>query len=94
MARVLRSLDVSDQPELLRLAEEVSASGQPRVLRRDSEDLAIISPAKPRRATSRRGPLTKQDPLWQLVGSAADAGPTDASQKHEYLGEALGPSHQ
>lgn len=33
-------------------------------------------------------PLTRDDPLWQLVGSATDAPPTDAAKKHEYLAEA------
>ncbi len=37
-------------------------------------------------------PLTFQDPLWELVGSATDAEPTDASKKYEYLAEALAPS--
>ena len=32
--------------------------------------------------------LTRDDPLWELVGSAADAPPTDAAKKHEYLAEA------
>ena len=36
-------------------------------------------------------PLTREDPLWALVGSAADAPPTDAAKKHEYLAEAYTP---
>lgn len=39
-------------------------------------------------------PLTYDDPLWELVGSATDAEPTDASQKHAYLAEALAPRPQ
>ncbi len=36
-------------------------------------------------------PLTFDDPLWELVGSATEAEPTDASRKYEYLAEALAP---
>ncbi len=35
--------------------------------------------------------LTRDDPLWRLVGSATDASPTDASKKHKYLAEAYTP---
>ena len=33
-------------------------------------------------------PLTYDDPLWQLVGSASSAEPTDAARKYDYLAEA------
>jgi len=49
MAKELRPLDISNVPELLRLVEEVRESEEPRVLRRDSEDLAILMPVKPPR---------------------------------------------
>ena len=84
MARELRPIDVSDQPELRRVAEEVYATREPRVLRRDNEDLAILRPAAKAPATRSKRALTKDDPLWELVGSAVDAGPTDASKKHAY----------
>ena len=44
MAKELTPVDISNTPDLLRLAEEVRRSGQPRLLRRDSEDLAVLSP--------------------------------------------------
>lgn len=88
MTRELASIDISDQPDLLRLARDVRTSQQPRVLRGDGEDLAILTPARPSGRRSRRRALTEDDPLWALVGSATDAEPSDASKKHEYLGEA------
>lgn len=88
MARELTPIDISNQPDLLRLAHEVRATQRPRVLRGGGEDLAILTPARPPGRRSRRRALTEDDPLWTLVGSATDAGPTDASKKHEYLGEA------
>ena len=92
MARELKSIDVSDQPELRRVAEEVYATQEARVLRSNNEDLAILRPAGKVRAARSRRVLTKDDPLWELVGSAVDAGPTDASEKHAYLGEGPRPA--
>lgn len=34
-------------------------------------------------------PITFNDSLWKIVGSAMSAKPTDSSKKHEYLAEAL-----
>jgi hypothetical protein len=48
MAKPIESVDISNAPDLLRLAEEVRASKTARVLRRDDEDIAVIVPIKPR----------------------------------------------
>jgi excisionase family DNA binding protein len=60
----------------------------------------LLTPVE--RTTARRGPrvpagrpLTYDDPLWQLVGSAASAGPTDVSaNKHKYLADAYAPAEE
>lgn len=44
MAEHTTSIEVSDVPEILRLAEEVQRVGKPRVLRRNGEDLAMVVP--------------------------------------------------
>ena len=49
---------------------------------------------KPNPADFAGQPLTYNDPLWALVGSATDAEPTDASKKHQYLAQALAPRAQ
>jgi hypothetical protein len=59
MARELRSMDISDAPELLRLAEEVREAGEPRLLRRNGEDLVIVSPVV--RKTMRRTRRTRTE---------------------------------
>jgi excisionase family DNA binding protein len=46
---------------------------------------------KPKAGALKGRPLTFDDPLWELVGSATDAEPTDASRKYEYLAEAPTP---
>ena len=89
MARELKRIDISNVPELLRIVEEVRSSEEPRVLRRDSEDLAILSPMKrPRRPAARGKPFTKTDSLWNLVG-IGHSGLGDVSEtKHKYLADA------
>lgn len=60
MAEHIDPIDIGDTPELLWLAEEVHRSHQPRVLRRDGEDLAMVVPL-PRTGTSRRKKPTPAD---------------------------------
>ena|SRR5688572_32433739 len=63
MAKELTPLDVSAAPDLLRLAEEVRRSGEPRLLRRDHEDLAVLSPVAsraPRRGRRARTPADRE----------------------------------
>ena len=45
--------------------------------------------AKPARPAGR--PITFDDPLFKLIGSATDAEPTDSSKKYEYLADAIAP---
>jgi hypothetical protein len=57
MSKELKAIDVSSEPVLLRLAEEVRDAGEPRVLRRNQEDLAILAPVLPaREPRARRSP--------------------------------------
>jgi hypothetical protein len=44
MAEHAKSIDISDIPEVRHLAEEVHRVGEPRILRRDGEDLAMVVP--------------------------------------------------
>lgn len=61
MAKGLRPIDISDNLELLRLVEEVRKGDEPRVLRRDSEDLAILTPVKGLPKRRARRAKTKAD---------------------------------
>lgn len=98
MARELRPIEVSNQPELRRIAEEVYISQQSRVLRCDAEDLAILSPVRaPRKSTARARPATRakrlapNDSLFNIIGMAAaeEGVTTDVSaNKHQYLADA------
>lgn len=63
MARELSPIDITDDPELLRLAEEVRRTGLPRLLRREDEDVAVLSPVANlgRRGAKKRKAYTKAD---------------------------------
>jgi hypothetical protein len=69
MAKELRPIDISNAPDLLRIAEEVRNSGEPRVLRRDSEDLAVLSPVVP--IAKRRGRRTPSKADWEAFRASA-----------------------
>lgn len=101
MAKELKPFDATHEPGILRLAEEVHSTREPRVLRRDSEDLAIVMPVKPRvkRTPGQRksGIITKDDSLWDIV-SIADR-PEDpiadvSENKNKYLAEAYADTHE
>jgi hypothetical protein len=53
MAHEHETIDISDMPDVLRLAEAVRESNSPRILRRDNTEIAILVPlpnGKPKRA--------------------------------------------
>lgn len=94
MAKELRTLDVSDTPEVLRLAQEVQRTQEPRVLVNEAEELAVVVPiSSQRRRSSNKGrPLTQDDPLFGSIGSARSGIPGGVSgRKHEYLARAYRP---
>ena len=49
MAKELKPIDITHSPELVRLAEEIQRSQQPRVLVRDAEELAEVRPVPAKR---------------------------------------------
>ncbi len=73
MARAPQPIDISADPTLMRLAEEVATSGTPRVLRRDGEDVAVLMPVRSRRPLRRlrRGVKTEADHAAFLASAGA-----------------------
>jgi hypothetical protein len=90
MASEPQSIDITGYPDLVRLVEEIQASQTPRVLRRDDEDVALLTPVKPKRKRApRTRPVTEDDPLFRLIGTAEMGAPGGISgKKHEYLAKA------
>jgi hypothetical protein len=96
MAREVRHVDVSSIPELLRLVEEAQARDEPCVLRRGNEDIAVLLPVK--QGAVKRAPrgrvLTREDPLFDLIGIGASDIPGGVSGKtHEFLLDAYRLHH-
>jgi len=98
MAEQLQPIDITNQPDVVRLAEEVKSTKQSRLLRRRGEDLAVLNPLAPRRRRVSRGKLlTQDDALFRLIASAdgPDDGVTDVSEnKAKYLADAYADTHE
>ncbi len=89
MRKELKAIEISNIPELVRIAERVHRTGESRVLRRKKETLAIVKPVRAFRRILRGKPTTANDSLWNIVGIARSEGATDVSEnKHKYLAEA------
>ena len=54
MAKDINYIDISGVPDLLRIAEEVRTTRKPHILRRDSEDMAVLMPVNSPRYKARR----------------------------------------
>lgn len=84
MAKELKPVDVSEVPELLRIAEDVRASGVGRLLKRNGEELAILAPVtRPRKSTARGRSKADHEALLAAAGSWKDLD-TDAFVAHVY----------
>ena len=94
MAKELKPIDISNTPDLLRLAQEVQRTQQPRVLVTEAEELAVVVPvpSKPKRSRRTKGSANPNEWLLRLIDLGTDAPadrPTDvSSNKHKYLAEA------
>jgi len=85
MAQERIHIDISSEPAVRELVDQVKATGVPAVLQIDSEDVAVLMP--PRRHRKRRtGVLAPDDPLLDLVGAFESNVPGGVSaDKHEAL---------
>lgn len=88
-------IDVRQLPELERLAEQVKTTGKPYLLKRDGDELALLTPLKrAKRTRPKSGLVTKDDPLLRLIGIGRSGIPGGVSgKKHEYLAGAYRPTN-
>lgn len=92
-------IDVSDLPDVLRLADEVQRTGKPRLLKSGDTVIARLSPVRSsKRAarTPRRTQVGDYNPFGNLIGIANTHGspddPNDVSEnKYKYLADAWDP---
>jgi hypothetical protein len=93
------AVDISHEPSLRRLVDEARSARKPLLLQEDGQDVAEVralddAPKRRRRPLVGK-PMTYDDPLWELIGSAHSEGPTDvSSNKHKYLAEAYTPKSE
>ena len=88
MSRHFTPIDISNSPELARLAEEVATTNAPRALVRNSKPLAIIMPV----TTSKKGRAKTQNAYaasLAVIGSWHDLN-ADALIAHIYAARTQG----
>lgn len=96
MAEELKHIDITHRPALLQVVREAQSVNEPLVLSQDGEDVAILRPVKraPKRV-KRSGVLTREDPLFSLIGIGQSNVPGGVSgKKHEYVLEAYRNRHK
>ncbi len=91
----VKHIDISNTPELIRLAEEVQESNQVTVLTKDGEEVLEVRPAKPAgKKRVKRAKFTKDDAMFRLIGVGKSNIPGGVSgKKHEYLAQTYRQSH-
>jgi hypothetical protein len=98
MSQELGPIDITDNPQLRALAEEVRATGRSRTLVRDDEPVAVLTPPASTRGT-RRGRRRAADPIGFLrdiigLGTAGDGATDVSANKYRYLAEAYQPKKE
>ncbi len=81
MARERQALDVTHNPELVRVAREVQQTRTTRILQADGEELAEIKPLARRPRLPRGKRTSANDPFWRIVDIAATGAPDSASER-------------
>ncbi len=78
-------IDITNIPELVRIAEEVEATKTPRKLMRDNEPVALITPVRPTGKAGKHKAKTKADfeAFKRAAGSWSDVD-TDTLIKNIY----------
>lgn len=87
MVREADRVDITGMPDLVRLADEVARTRTPRMLTLGDEDVAILSPARPRRRLKRKT-LSQAD--IDAVLAASWVGLVDPEKLKRELDEARG----
>lgn len=88
MARTIDAIDVSDTPDLRRVAEEVRDTGRPCLLRIGDEEVAIVTPIG--EAAERRGRPTAEEEIASRASFGGWRGIVDGEQLKRDLAEARG----
>ena len=98
MRREAQPVTIHALPEVAELAREVNATGKARLVQ-IGDDVVRLAPARrsaepraPRRPRRKTGVLTREDPLFRLIGIGASVTPGGVSgDKHAALARAYRP---
>ena len=63
-------IDITNIPELVRIAEEVEATNKPRVLKRDNTPIAILAPVKKKQSSQAKRKVIEE--TLALAGAWSD----------------------
>jgi hypothetical protein len=88
MARELQPIDISQNPDLIRLTDEVRAANQPRPLQRDHTTVALLVPVQAKRTRKTRDPQADFEAFLASAGGWRDL--VDAEQLKKDIKEARG----
>lgn len=80
MQKELKHIDISNLPDLLRIVEEVQTTQQPRILSRDSEDMAILLPVTHKSKKRMKSERTEEDYEAFLAAAGSWKGLVDADK--------------
>jgi hypothetical protein len=82
--------EIADAPEVLRLAEDVRATEEPRLLQRDGEAVAVLLPVALAEAFGLHGPRTEADRQAFLSSAGGWRGIVDVEKVLDDLSESRG----
>jgi hypothetical protein len=68
MVQEAERFDISNMPDLVRLAEEVARTRKPRLLTRGEEEVALLSPARPKRRKKVVMTLAQRNAVLSSIG--------------------------
>ncbi len=74
----LMPIDITNMPDLVRIAEEVEATNKPRVLKRDNTPIAMLTPVKKNQSDQARSKAVKE--ALALAGAWKDL-PSDRMEE-------------
>src|SRR6266436_7115780 len=83
MAADISPVEISNNPELLRLAEEVKATNKPRLLKRNNTPLAILSPIRKKQPSQAKSESIKE--TLALAGSWSDLDWDETEQALDHI---------
>ena len=70
MSGQLTPIDISNIPDLVRIAEEVEATNKPRVLKRDNTPIALLTPVKKKQSSQAKRKAIQE--VLALAGAWGD----------------------